>query len=327
MDDSSRGAATAAVTRPPGMAWVPGATFTMGSDRHYPEEAPAHAVTVEGLWMDVTPVTNAAFRRFVEATGHVTLAERAPTAEDYPGADPALLVAGSAVFRPPAHPVPLDDAYAWWAMVPGASWRHPRGPQSGLRGLDDHPVVHVAPADAEAYCQWAGTDLPTEADWERAAWAGATGTDFPWGDELRPGGRAMANTWEGEFPHRNARAGRHPYTTPVRSYPPDAHGLFDMIGNVWEWTATTYADHPAPAGGCCGEAAGRPARDAPAGPVERRAIKGGSHLCAPTYCRRYRPAARLAQPVDTTTSHLGFRCVLRPVTSPGDGGAGRAGPG
>jgi formylglycine-generating enzyme required for sulfatase activity len=291
------------------MAWVPGGTFTMGSDSHYPEEAPAQAVTVAGVWMDRAPVTNRDFRRFVEETGHVTLAERAPIPDDYPDADPALLAPGSAVFRPPARPVPLDDAYAWWAMVPGASWRHPRGPQSGLRGMDDHPVVHVAPTDAEAYCRWAGKELPREAEWERAAGGGADGTDYPWGDELRPAGRAMANTWEGVFPHRNARAGRHPYTTPVRSYPPNDYGLFDMIGNVWEWTATTYGPHPPPAGACCGAADEHP--EGPGPPVERRAIKGGSHLCAANYCRRYRPAARLAQPVDTTTSHVGFRCVLR----------------
>jgi formylglycine-generating enzyme len=314
MAASGRGAATPAMTRPAGMAWVPGGTFTMGSDRHYPEEAPAHAATVDGVWMDEAPVTNAEFRRFVEDTGHVTLAERAPTREDYPDADPALLVAASAVFRPPPRPVPLNDAYAWWALVPGANWRHPRGPQSGLRGLEDHPVVHVAPVDAEAYCRWAGKDLPTEAEWERAAQGGAVGTDFPWGDELRPGGRAMANTWEGTFPHSNARAGRNPYTTPVRSYPPDAHGLFDMIGNVWEWTATAFTAHPAdpdPADGCCGGAVAAHSPDATDGTAERRAIKGGSHLCAANYCRRYRPAARLAQPVDTTTSHVGFRCVVR----------------
>ena len=314
MAASARSAVTAATTRPAGpagMAWVPGGTFTMGSDRHYQEEAPAHAATVDGVWMDEAPVTNAAFRRFVEDTGHVTLAEQAPSPEDYPDADPSLLVAASAVFRPPARPVPLNDAYAWWALVPGANWRHPRGPQSGLRGLEDHPVVHVAPVDAEAYCRWAGKELPTEAEWERAAQAAAVGTDFPWGDELRPGGRAMANTWEGEFPHRNARAGSHPYTTPVRSYPPDAHGLFDMIGNVWEWTATAYAAHTAAADACCGGAAAAHAPDAHGGPVEHRAIKGGSHLCAANYCRRYRPAARLSQPVDTTTSHVGFRCVVR----------------
>jgi sulfatase modifying factor 1 len=297
-----------------GMVWVPGGEFLMGSDRHYPEEAPAHLVTVQGFWVERAPVTNARFRRFVEATGHVTLAERAPDPDAYPGADPALLVPASAVFRPPKGPVDLRDPYSWWAAVPGANWRHPRGPQSSLKGLDDHPVTHIAWEDAEAYAAWAGTALPTEAEWERAARGGLDGADYAWGDELAPGGRRMANTWEGEFPSRNDRARTHPYTTPVGTYPPNGYGLRDMIGNVWEWTTDLYGPHHE-GHGCCGpaahDAADDDADDAGDG-IPRRVIKGGSHLCAPNYCQRYRPAARLAQPIDTSTSHLGFRCIIRP---------------
>jgi formylglycine-generating enzyme required for sulfatase activity len=292
-----------------GMVWVPGGTFTMGSDRHYPEEAPARPATVGGLWVDATPVTNREFRRFVEATGHVTFAERAPDPALYPGAERHMLVPSSSVFRPPRRPVSLADPYAWWAYVPGASWRHPRGPQSSLRGLDDHPVVHVAPEDVDAYCLWAGRELPTEAEWERAARGGLDGAPYAWGDELEPGGRVMANTWQGEFPHRNDRSGRDPYTTPVGSYPPNGFGLFDMIGNVWEWTADAY-DQARAKPDCC-------AAPAEADAMPRRVVKGGSHLCAASYCQRYRPAARLAQPVDTTTSHVGFRCVARaPAPTP-----------
>jgi formylglycine-generating enzyme required for sulfatase activity len=301
------------------MAWVPGGPFTMGSDRHYPEEAPAHRRSVDGFWVDRTPVTNDEFRRFVKATGYTSLAERPADPDAYPGADPRLLVPSSAVFRPPRGQADLRDPYSWWALVPGASWRHPRGPQSSLRGHGDHPVVHVAWEDAEAYAAWAGKALPTEAEWERAARGGLDAVDYAWGDELVPSGRRMANTWEGEFPSRNTRAGTHPYTTPVRSYPPNGFGLFDTIGNVWEWTSDGYGPHAAEApagadakGRCC-----HPPRPVVDGgvldePIPRKVIKGGSHLCAPNYCRRYRPAARLAQPVDTSTSHVGFRCVLRP---------------
>lgn len=305
----------------PGMVWVPGGMFLMGSDRHYPEEAPAHRVAVGGLWMDRCAVTNAAFRRFVDATGYVTVAERPPDPADYPHADPALLVPASAVFRRPPHPVPLTDPYRWWFHVPGASWRHPRGPQSSLKGLEDHPVVHVAWQDVSAYSTWVGKDLPTEAEWERAARGGLEGAEYPWGDELTPGGRHMSNVWQGEFPVSNERLDGYEYTAPVRSFPPNGYGLFEMTGNVWEWTTDWYQDHAAATPGCCavddpqgGERdrsvdARDPAR------LPRKVVKGGSHLCAPNYCSRYRPAARMAQPVDTSTSHVGFRCVVRP--SPG----------
>jgi formylglycine-generating enzyme required for sulfatase activity len=301
------------------MVWVPCGEFTMGSDDHYPEEAPAHRVQVDGFWIDRCPVTNEEFRRFVQATGHVTSAERAPAPEDYPHADPEMLVPASAVFRRPGRPVDLRTHFAWWAYVPGANWRHPRGPQSSLRGLDRHPVVHLAWSDVEAYARWADMDLPSEAEWELAARGGAEEhTEFAWGDELTPGGRHMANIWQGQFPNENLCSDGYEYTSPVRSFPPNGYGLFDMIGNVWEWTADWYMSHGDITHACCTVANPRGGnRDAsqdlsePGLPIPRRVMKGGSHLCAPNYCRRYRPAARMAQAIDTSTSHLGFRCVLR----------------
>ena len=305
------------------MVWVPGGSFVMGSDRHYPEEAPAHRVAVEGFWIDRHPVTNEKFSRFVAETGHVTVAERPPDPESYPDARPELLVPTSAVFRKPRPPVDLGDAYRWWVAVPGAQWRHPRGPQSSLRGLDRHPVLHVAWEDVEAYARWAGKDIPTEAEWERACRGGGPDdAEFAWGDELTPHGRHMANTWQGEFPVENLALDGHEYTSPVRSFPPNGYGLFDMIGNVWEWTADWYQDHSQHATACCGASDPRDGDQetthqpgAPGGPIPRRVIKGGSHLCAPNYCRRYRPAARMGQAVDTSTSHLGFRCIRRPTGS------------
>jgi formylglycine-generating enzyme len=303
-----------------GMVWVPGGTFRMGSDDHYPEEAPAHRVTVGGFWIDRCAVTNDEFARFVEATGHVTMAERAPDPADYPDARPELLVAASSVFRKPGRPVSLDDAYEWWAWVPGADWRHPRGPQSSIRRLGDHPVVHVAWDDVAAYAAWAGKEIPTEAEWERAARGGLEGAEFTWGDELTPGGRHMANVWQGDFPNHNTQADGWEYTAPAKSYPPNGFGLFQMTGNTWEWTSDWYQDHAAgvPEHACCavddprgGSRAASVVGDDPAA-IPRRVMKGGSHLCAPSYCRRYRPAARMAQAIDTSTSHLGFRCIVRP---------------
>ena len=292
-----------------GMVWVPGGEFTMGADDHYPEEAPTHRVAVGGLWMDRFPVTNAAFTRFADATGYVTVAEQAPDPADYPGARPELLVAASAVFRKPRRGADLRDIYSWWIHTPGAGWRHPRGPQSSLRGLDSHPVVHVAYPDVEAYAEWAGKALPTEAEWERAARGGLDGAQFAWGDELEPGGRHMANVWQGEFPVENRCLDGFEHTSPMRAFPPNAYGLFDMIGNVWEWTSDWYQDHARITHACC-------TIDNPRGADEsaaqgRKVMKGGSHLCAPNYCRRYRPAARMPQALDTSTSHLGFRCVVR----------------
>jgi formylglycine-generating enzyme required for sulfatase activity len=292
----------------------------MGSDAHYPEEAPAHQVTVDGFWIDETTVTNAEFRRFVDATGYVTSAERPPRAEDYPGAKPELLVPASIVFRPPAYRVNLSDHYQWWAYIPGADWRHPRGPGSSIDNLDAHPVVHVAYEDALAYCAWAGKALPTEAEWERAARGGLEGAEFAWGDELAPGGKHLANTFQGDFPHANSLEDGFEWTAPVRSFPPNGFGLYEVAGNVWEWTCDYYEPKHRVKGGCCG-----PDRNPRGGVREksydpcmpnsfipRRVTKGGSFLCAPSYCRRYRPAARMAQPTDTSTCHLGFRCIVRP---------------
>jgi formylglycine-generating enzyme required for sulfatase activity len=303
---------------PTGMERIPGGTFKMGSDRHYPEEAPVHDVTVDGFWIDRTPVTNAQFRRFVEATGHVTLAERAPNPDDYPGAKPELLVPASIVFVKPRSPVDLGNHYNWWALVPGADWRHPLGPESTITGLDDHPVVQVAYEDAAAFARWAGKKLPTEAEFEFAARGGLDGVEFAWGDELSPGGQMMANTWQGRFPFENLAADGFEGTSPVGSFPPNGYGLLDMIGNVWEWTTDWYAPrHPPKGHGCCATLNPRGAKREesfdPREPLKipRKVMKGGSFLCAPNYCRRYRPAARMAQTIDTATCHLGFRCVIR----------------
>ena len=303
-----------------GMVWVPPGTFRMGSDSHYPEEAPAHRVSVDGFWMDRTPVTNRQFREFVYQTGHVTFAEKAPDPKDYPGALPDMLYAGSLVFVPRRHRVDLGDWSQWWTYMEGADWRHPEGPKTGIRGLDDHPVVHVAYADALAYARWAGKDLPTEAEWEFAARGGLEGVEFAWGEELAPGGKRMANIWRGEFPREPLGRRRVSRTSAVGSFPANGYGLSDMIGNVWEWTGDWFASKHEPDApkACCIPDNPRGGPEAasydPCKPnikIPRKVLKGGSHLCAPNYCRRYRPAARHAQPVDTSTSHVGFRCVIR----------------
>jgi formylglycine-generating enzyme len=290
--------------------FVPGGEFRMGSDRFYPEEAPVRTVSVPDLEVDEHPVTNAAFRRFVKATGHVTVAERPPDARDFPGADPADLVAGSLVFRPTDGPVPLDDWTRWWHWVPEADWRHPEGPGSTLHGRELHPVVHVGHEDAAAYAAWAGRRLPTEAEWEHAARGGLDQATFAWGDDPAPAGRIMANRWVGRFPWENLHPHGFDRTSPVKRFPANGFGLYDVAGNVWEWTSTGWPDagkEPAEAAhGCCAPHA--PALDEHA----RRVIKGGSHLCAPSYCLRYRPAARQGQEVRSSTGHLGFRCVSDP---------------
>jgi formylglycine-generating enzyme len=226
------------------MVRVPGGTFRMGSDRHYPEEAPAHHVTVAPFWIDRHPVTNRQFREFVKATGHVTYAEIPPDPKDYPGALPHMLYAGSLVFRAPAHPVDLRDWSQWWTFLKGANWRHPYGPKSKINGLDNHPVLHIAFSDALAYAHWAGKDLPTEAEWEFAARGGLDGAEFAWGDKFTPGGKHMANTWQGEFPRQNLALDGFAQTSPVSAFPPNGYGLRDMIGNVWEWTADWFAKAP-----------------------------------------------------------------------------------
>lgn len=301
------------------MVRIDGGTFRMGSNLHYPEEAPVHRVTIDGFWMDRHPVTNAEFARFVAATGHVTFAEIPPRAEDYPGAKPEMLFAGSLVLTPTSRKVDLTDHHNWWRFVKGADWRHPQGPDSSLDGLDDHPVVHVAFTDALAYARWAGKELPTEAEWEFAARGGLDGAEFAWGNTLTPGGKRMANTWRGVFPRERAGRGGSRRTSPVGAYPPNGYDLYDMIGNVWEWTGDWYAPrHEADAAKpCCIPSNPHGAREEdshdPSQPIKipRKVLKGGSHLCAPNYCRRYRPAARHAHPVDTSTSHIGFRCIQR----------------
>jgi len=300
------------------MVWVPGGSFMMGSNDHYPEESPAHPVAVDGFWMDQFTVTNAQFSRFVEETGYVTSAERAPRAEDYPGAKPELLVPASVVFQKPAFKVDLGNHYNWWTYVPEASWRRPQGPNSSLKGLAKHPVVHIAFEDALAYAVWADKDLPSEAEWEFAARGGLEGAEFSWGSEFTPEGRFMANTWQGEFPNENTLDDGFEGTAPVGSFPPNGYGLYDMAGNVWEWTTDWYLEHHKLLNSCCGSINPRGgALDESYDPctpnlaIGRKVMKGGSFLCAPNYCRRYRPAARMAQPVDTSTCHLGFRCIVR----------------
>jgi formylglycine-generating enzyme required for sulfatase activity len=302
------------------MVRIPGGTFRMGSDHHYPEEALVHRVTVDGFWIDRTPVTNRQFKAFVKATGHKTYAEIPPDPGDYPGALPDMLYAGSLVFSPPRSVANLRDWSQWWQFVKGAEWRHPYGPRSNINVHDNHPVVHVCFSDALAYARWAGKDLPTEAEWEFAARGGLDGAEFAWGDEFTPGGRHMANTWQGEFPRLNSNADGYERTSPVTAFPPNGYGVHDMIGNVWEWTIDWYARrHEADAPkACCIPENPRGGREEhsydPQQPdirIPRKVIKGGSHLCAPNYCRRYRPAARHAEAIDTSTSHLGFRCVRR----------------
>jgi formylglycine-generating enzyme required for sulfatase activity len=302
-----------------GMKLVRGRAYLMGSNDHYPEEAPVRSAEVGDFWIDEHPVTNAEFAAFVADTGHVTLAEVAPDPRDYPGMPPEMAQAGSAVFTPTDGPVRLDDPGQWWRFVFGADWRHPLGPGSGIDRIMDHPVVQVAHVDAAAYAAWAGKALPTEAEWEFAARGGLEGAPFAWGEELAPEGRAMANTWQDRFPFENLAEDGWARTSPVGSYPPNGYGLCDMIGNVWEWTDDWFTREVAePGKACCGPPRARVGQQAeshdPATPqfrIPRKVMKGGSHLCAPNYCQRYRPAARYAQPVDSPTSHIGFRCVVR----------------
>ena len=301
------------------MVVLPGGEFLMGSDRHYPEEKTAHRVEVDGFWIDARPVTNRHFARFVEATGYVTFTEIAPDPKDYPGILPEMLKPGSMVFSPPGHPVDLANYANWWAFVIGADWRHPYGPESSLDGLEDHPAVHISYQDAEAYAAWAGKSLPAESEWEYAARGGFDDKEFAWGDALVPEGRHMANTWQGQFPWQNLAEDGFVRTSPVGTYPANGFGLYDMIGNVWEWTTDWYSEQHAPAQkSCCVPSNPRGVSEQqsydprqPQFRIPRKVVKGGSHLCAPNYCRRYRPAARHAQPIDTAMSHVGFRCIVR----------------
>lgn len=305
-----------------GMVWIPGGDFTMGSDDDdaWPDEHPAHPVRVRGFWMDQTEVTNAQFEKFVEATGYVTTAEKPPILEEImkqmpvgtPPPSPETLVPGALVFIPPEGPVPLDDVSRWWVWLPGASWRHPEGPGSDLKGRDHHPVVHVSWDDAQAYAAWAGKRLPTEAEWEFAARGGLDHNRFVWGNEEPTDEHVFANTWQGKFPFLNTEKDGFARTSPVRSYPPNGYGLYDMAGNVWEWCSDWY-DRRAY------RRRGREVTVDPQGPdhsidperptMPLRSQKGGSFLCHVSYCARYRPSARHGCTPDTGMSHVGFRCV------------------
>jgi formylglycine-generating enzyme len=311
-----------------GMVWIPGGEFTMGTDdvRSFPNERPAHRVRVDGFWMDDHDVTNAEFARFIEATGYVTTAEKKPDWEelkkelppDTPKPDDSVLVPGSLVFTPTSHPVPLDDLSAWWRWVPGACWCHPEGPDSNIAGRENHPVVQVSWYDAVEYAKWAGKRLPTEAEWELAARGGLEGKRFAWGDDFRPNGKYMANTWQGLFPVTNTAEDGFVGTSPVKSFPPNGYGLYDMAGNVWQWCSDWYrvdaftqivtelADKSV-----CRDTGGPRESWDPADPnAPKRVVKGGSFLCNPSYCESYRPSARRGTPPDTGSSHTGFRCVM-----------------
>ena len=284
---------------------LPAGEFRMGSTNFYPEEAPTHNVTVGGFAIERYPVTNAQFAEFVDATGYVTVAERPLDPALYPGVAQEDLLPGALVFKATDGPVDLNDWRQWWDWAPGAHWRAPSGAGSDIAGRDDHPVVQIAYPDAGAYAAWAGRRLPTEAEWEYAARATST-TDYPWGVEPSPDGRLMANTWQGRFPYENNGALGWFGTSPVGTFPPNDFGLFDMIGNVWEWTTTPYSTHhvpDAPKSSCC-------PIPADPDPAVVQTLKGGSHLCAPDYCHRYRPAARSPQSQDSSTTHIGFRCVV-----------------
>jgi sulfatase modifying factor 1 len=296
------------------MVRLDGGTFLMGSTEFYEEEAPVREATISPFWIDEYPVTVGEFLRFVRATGHRTVAEVAPDPSAYPDADPALLVPGSLVFQQTDGPVDLRDVRNWWSYVPGAEWRNPEGPGSSIRDRRQHPVTQVAYADAAAYAAWAGKALPTEAEWEFAARGGLDQARFTWGDAFAPDGTMMANTWQGEFPWQNLLQDGYAGTSPVGTFPPNGYGLYDMAGNVWEWTVDAWA---IPVGGehaCCAPEIPRTMEEGAARAsdhIPRKVIKGGSHLCAPNYCLRYRPAARQGETVDTSTGHLGFRCVAR----------------
>lgn len=333
------------------MVWVPGGTFLMGSDRHRPEEAPSHQATVVGFWMDQHAVTNEAFRRFVDITGYLTVAEWPPDPDNYPAAKPELLVPASVVFNKPRHSVDHTGGYNCWSYIRGANWRHPEGPASTLRGRAKHPVVHIAYEDAEAYAHWCGKELPTEAEWEFAARGGLTAAEFVWSDQFTPDGKYLANTWQGEFPWQNLKTDGFEGTAPVASFPPNGYGLYDMVGNVWEWTTDNLSSTGMEAflstNACAAnmplctpmtsaqlirraqvqdkigqswcasfDATGKEldqnyAANTPELKIVRKIIKGGSYLCAQNYCQHDRPAARMAQAVDTPMCHVGFRCIVR----------------
>jgi formylglycine-generating enzyme required for sulfatase activity len=302
------------------MVWIPGGTFSMGSDKHYPEEGPSHNVTVNGFWMDKYPVTNKEYKKFVDATNYVTVAERPLNPNDYPGAPAEAMVPGSLVFFKPKYKVSLDNISNWWGYVHGACWKNPEGPESTLEKRWEHPVVHMAWEDVEAYATWAGKKVPSEAEWEFACRGGLEKKIYEWGDELMPEGKMMANFWVGEFPWKNLSLHGFEKTSYVGAFPFNGYGLHDMTGNVWEWTEDWYEfrhQHD-PNKSCCIPVNPKGGRmeysfdsRQPQFKIARKVLKGGSHLCAKNYCYRFRPAARHAQMVDSGASHIGFRCIIR----------------
>ncbi|MEM1212756.1 MAG: formylglycine-generating enzyme family protein [Planctomycetota bacterium] len=315
---------------PAGMVFIPAGEFTMGTDapNTWPNEQPPHRVRLDGFWIDATEVTNAQFAAFVQATGYVTVAERAIDWEELrkqappgtPKPPDAMLAPGSVVFSPPKNPVPLNNFSAWWRWTPGANWRQPAGPGSSLDGKNHHPVVHIAWEDAAAYAQWAGKQLPTEAQWEYAAKGGNDTARFAWGDTFKPQGQTLANTWDGQFPHNNTLDDGHVLTAPVQTYPANGYGLYDMMGNVWEWTADYYREQRHAELAQRGLVVNPQGPATAADPANRggvsRVVKGGSFLCHVDYCESYRPSARRGLPADTSLQHTGFRCVWTPPPHP-----------
>jgi sulfatase modifying factor 1 len=314
---------------PEGMVWIPGGEFSMGSDETGEsmcglpgvtrDSQPIHRVYVDGYWMDATDVTNAQFEKFVDATGYVTIAERTPTAEEFPGAPPENLVAGSTVFTPTSGPVALNDYFQWWRYQKGANWRHPEGPETDIKGKGSYPVVQIAYDDAVAYAKWAGKRLPTEAEWEFAARGGLTGNLYAWGNEFKPGGKHMANTYQGEFPVKNTAEDGFAGIAPVKSFPANGYGLYDMGGNVWQWCSDWYRpDYYARLKLASGDAVVRNPQGPessydPAEPSDKKRVhKGGSFLCTDQYCTRYMVGTRGKGEISTGANHLGFRCVQTP---------------
>ncbi|WP_022947375.1 formylglycine-generating enzyme family protein [Methylohalobius crimeensis] len=326
-------AATLPGPAPEGMVWIPGGEFSMGAvdplgrDRNAVgmhatrDSRPIHRVYVDGLWMDKTEVTNAQFRKFVEATGYATVAERVPTQEEFPNAPPENLIAGSVVFSPPDQAVSLNNYFQWWSYVVGANWRHPLGPESDLKGRENYPVVHIAYEDAVAYAKWAGKRLPTEAEWEFAARGGLSGKIYPWGDKFLKDGQWMTNSHQGHFPNQDTGDDRHQGIAPVAQYPPNDYGLYDVAGNVWEWTSDWYRPDYYTSLAALGEVARNPrgpsSSSDPAEPgVPKRVHRGGSFLCTEQYCSRYMVGTRGKGEPSTGTNHLGFRCV-KSASDPG----------
>ena len=308
---------------PEGMVWITGGEFSMGAEE-FPDAQPWHRVSVDGFWMDKTEVTNDQFAKFVKATKYVTLAEQAPRAEDFPGAPPENLVAGSVVFSPPGHPVKLNNHFQWWSYVKGANWRHPEGPKSTLKDRGNYPVVHIAYQDALAYAKWAGKRLPTEAEFEYAQRGGLERKPYAWGDELNPGGQFMANTFQGHFPEKNTKEDGHERAAPVASFPPNKYGLYDMAGNVWEWTSDWYRHDYYQTLVAQGPVARNPQGPAdsfdPSEPgVKKKVHRGGSFLCTDQYCARYIAGGRGKGEPDTGTNHVGFRLVKSPAAAAGLG--------